>query len=33
LKKLIRLTDPWQTWLKWGEKKPNSVKSEMQMGR
>jgi hypothetical protein len=30
LKKQTRLTDPWQTWLKWGEKKPKSVKSEMQ---
>jgi hypothetical protein len=26
----IRLTGPRQTWEKWGEKKPKSVKSEME---
>jgi hypothetical protein len=33
LKKSIRLTDPWQTRLKQGEKKPKSIKSEMQKRR
>jgi hypothetical protein len=32
LKKKIGLTDPWQTWLKWGGKKPKSVKSEINRG-
>jgi hypothetical protein len=27
------LTDPWQAILKWGEKKPKAIKSEMQKGR
>jgi hypothetical protein len=31
--KKIRLTDSWKIWLKWGEKKPKSVKLEMQNGR
>jgi hypothetical protein len=32
LKKQTRLTDPWQTWLKRGDKKPKLVKSGMQKG-
>jgi hypothetical protein len=31
--KIKRLTDPWETWLKWGEKKPESVKPGAQKGR
>jgi hypothetical protein len=33
LKKLTRLTNPWQIWLKWDWKRPKLVKSEMIKGR
>jgi hypothetical protein len=33
LKKINKIDKPWQIWLKWGGKRPKSVKSEMQKGQ